>query len=844
MKKKTLVILLIIPFVIALLTFVSVIALTNTVAADIAGVNILNFRDQEGFKINGEYKLEAEVMYAGNDILMKPGADTLVWELYSEDESFDDSVASIVEKDDGWYLKTGGNEGVCTLSVRNSIGTKNDSITAHIYDKGVILINPVHQASGSQIDPIRYYGEFDITYDKDYKTVTKNPAKVAFNIDVISETGNNEYTYETSNNITFDIQSETMSINHEGDSYITFNGVGSSSYLTNTYSFSVVNDGVNVYSFNDLMACTNKSPNGGEVVVLQVNLESLENTYQKNDRGEYIETYKNDNTRLFGNYNFRKKTFDFNDFIYYQEPKIDTKFIDQFIDQIGEESYDYQENIKVGVRVQKDFYANGFTLNMNDLAYPNNGTIDQTSGVFTPDREKDYFFGPLTFVSIGDLERLPIIRAFLCDNVGLLLEGNNITLNDIKVQNANNVDNMYNLRFTGTVVEVQGDNNTIKNSIIENGRTGVRAYSTDGLLIDNCLIQNAGEFLVKLGSNEVNEYDPNKNVSVSYNGNTINKSFSDFYDGGSEGDTADGILSSNIDRPSFSGSALDNFMNTLGDIQDGLDNLEGIMNADNSKNYDARITINDTYFYNSGVYSIAFETQFNGAYLYSGIPSKISKVLGALGNFGINAIAPEKIGGTSFPVELTLSGDTRFYDWKNIDDIDVGALIEENISSLASYLPEAMAGAADILKALSIDDYFPIKPILKEYAINNSLVYKEEGEDGTKYYVNRPVAWYGGGYNGSDLINDIESEEYNTFSNKIDVDFARNIMAKNYSGLGGENINDIIVSASNLLARCVVMATGAHNFNFIVNGTIENNEKPALFDEVPSYTELSNRNAR
>ena len=29
---------------------------------------------------------------------------------------------------------------------------------------------------------------------------------------------------------------------------------------------------------------------------------------------------------------------------------------------------------------------------------------------------------------------------------------------------------------------------------------------------------------------------------------------------------------------------------------------------------------------------------------------------------------------------------------------------------------------------------------LKEYAINNSLVYKEEGEDGTKYYVNRPVA--------------------------------------------------------------------------------------------------------
>ena len=56
MKKKTLIILLIIPFVIALLTFVSVIALTNNVGIDPR--IIWNYRDSEGFKINGEYKLE------------------------------------------------------------------------------------------------------------------------------------------------------------------------------------------------------------------------------------------------------------------------------------------------------------------------------------------------------------------------------------------------------------------------------------------------------------------------------------------------------------------------------------------------------------------------------------------------------------------------------------------------------------------------------------------------------------------------------------------------------------------------------------------------------------------
>ena len=48
MKKKTLVILLIIPFVIALLTFVSVVALTNNVGVDPR--IIWNYRENEGFK--------------------------------------------------------------------------------------------------------------------------------------------------------------------------------------------------------------------------------------------------------------------------------------------------------------------------------------------------------------------------------------------------------------------------------------------------------------------------------------------------------------------------------------------------------------------------------------------------------------------------------------------------------------------------------------------------------------------------------------------------------------------------------------------------------------------------
>ena len=106
--------------------------------------------------------------------------------------------------------------------------------------------------------------------------------------------------------------------------------------------------------------------------------------------------------------------------------------------------------MKVGVRVQKDFYGNGFTINMHELAYPNHGKIDSVTGKLTPDRELDYFFGPLTFVSIGDIENIPVVRAYLCDNVGILLDGDNLTINDAKFSNSNSIDNMYNLGFTGT----------------------------------------------------------------------------------------------------------------------------------------------------------------------------------------------------------------------------------------------------------------------------------------------------------------------------------------------------------------------------------------------------------
>ena len=54
-----------------------------------------------------------------------------------------------------------------------------------------------------------------------------------------------------------------------------------------TYSFEVVENGVNVYSYDDLLNCSNYS-NTGEIIVLRKSFESLENAYQMSASGEVL----------------------------------------------------------------------------------------------------------------------------------------------------------------------------------------------------------------------------------------------------------------------------------------------------------------------------------------------------------------------------------------------------------------------------------------------------------------------------------------------------------------------------------------------------------------------------
>ena len=161
MKKKTLVILLVIPFIISLLTFASIKILDNQVAVDILGIQ-WDYQDYEGFQVSDRgYELKASPIVDPNLILAN--GNSLTWSTRKLDES-DEDCARIGEKDDRFYLyalKPGEVEVICS----NERGSKSKHFIATIFEDGAMIINPVRKGSSSSISKTKYYGLYD--YDSD-----------------------------------------------------------------------------------------------------------------------------------------------------------------------------------------------------------------------------------------------------------------------------------------------------------------------------------------------------------------------------------------------------------------------------------------------------------------------------------------------------------------------------------------------------------------------------------------------------------------------------------------------------------------------------------------------------
>ena len=787
MKKTNLIILLIIPFIISLLGIVTINVSINTFYGDITGIE-WEYDDVEAFQLKDtKYQLKATPLNASNAPL--DSGNGLIWMCENKDVTIEEKIAEIVSESGNYYLKP-IKEGEVIITCSNFKGNIFKKMTAIIYTDGVVIITPEISGSQNNIDDNIYYGQYDLENNQ------KKEATFNFNVKCIpSEITDSLTLKETSSNIVVNLQNKRVTIKNSGDASFTLSASGNSQ----TYDFKVVENGVNVYTYEDLLNCTNKSENG-EVAVLRKSFETQET----------LNASSANNIELFGKINNKNK-FDFTNDVY----RFDTTYNNEYIKQWNEfakNNSSYKEisnEIVAGLRIQKDFYGNGYTINMHSLTYPSSVILAEGTNLEIPvNGPDDLFQGPKPFYTLGDPYGLPLATAYGQDNVGMYIDGDNITVNDVNVKNCELKGSLSFLSTVGTVMDVNGDNNTIINSRLSNGKNVLRTFSTENFTLKNSLLSNSMNFLMEVGTNEYMSYNETKKHTFStYEGINADSTLPEYLgEAGSQGDTdLNAYIMGSFTDPTAMRKSMDNIQNALND----RNAVNGI--------YRATITIDDTYFYNSGISAIAMETMFNGPFLYSPLPSMVTDIFGMMSLEGkpVIPLTPTKVGGTSYPAKVDIKGNTRFYDYKDSSNIDLSGLINENISVLA----KEVFGKE---KEINIDTVFPIKPLLLNEARKQKSTYSNDGVE----YINIPIAYYGGGLNLSVVNLDLYKEKEN-LSESIEINFLDNYMTPSSSA------SDTMSMMKDIMLKCVTIVSGYEPFKFVcVKGN------GYLYGETPKVADL------
>ncbi len=815
MKKKNLIILLIIPFLVSTLTIVSVNLTYNLIDIDVAYLSCEYKQEGKGVnpvKCGETMYLEAKPVNNRNADVSK--SNKLIW------SSANDDCAKVVEEN-GRYKLTGVSSGDTIITCTTENGNVSWNFLFTVYEKGMITVSSaVPQSNYAAIDTTDYFGEYDL---KDGKKVGATfPVSVEFFPESLK---NSNPEIRFSDNLSVDLSFKKGKGGvFTGTAKILAPGNASIGVKTDLdeddldkivdYDFTVVDEGVNVYSYDDLLYCTNKSANG-EIAVLQRSFES-DGLYQSDTSGSSV-CFGNKKQNGSFSFNTADKT------LYTFETKYNHEFLKQWNKANPGEACN--PTINAALRVQKDFYGNGYQINFHNLAYPSS-SIKQGDVVIPQLGANDVFRGPLAFYTVGKPGASGIfnlITAYGQDNVGLYIDGDNITVSNLKVQNCDDVGSLYFLDTVGTVVEVDGDNVALKNMQMSNGRTVLRSYSSQNLLVDNCKLSNARTFLFMTGANEyVAPNDSSSKTFTTANG-TVNYKVSDFFSGNGIADT---VLTNYINGKIKENNA--NYDYSKAQMKTILKEIQAALSVDLTKGYSAAdlykgsTELHNCQFFRSGITSVAFETLFNGPFLYSSaLPGPISTFVSYVNLLiGADGFSPNAVSGTSFPVSVNVSGNTRFYDYKTLEEWDISGLVGENVSTIAKeYGGERFAD-------FSIDNIFPIKGLLSE--VSGRYTYAADGGE----YLNMPFAFYGGGYNLSRLTFD-GYEEKEHMSGSIDDEgvFNENAYIKvdlldrylnydevNPSALG--SIGDMLVGMGievdyYTLIKTVTLVTGFEPFKFV-----------------------------
>lgn len=796
MKKKNLIILLLIPFIISLLGIVTINVSFNLIDKDILAIK-WDYADMEAFKVNNKYKLEA---YGVSDSKYPVSTgNQLIWSLKNKDSMDEELHAEVIKENNDFYLKT-LSVGEIIITCSNEKGNVFRSMNAIIFNDGAIIVNPKIKNSQNNIDSTIYYGEYDL------KNQQKVKAKIEYEIKTIPETFKKDiYIQDMSSNIEMSLETGTIQVKDSGMAFITFAHRHDQIDAT-TLQFEIVDEGVNVYTYDDLLMCTNASKDG-EIVVLRKSFESLDN----------VALMDENNVTLFGNYNEITKKFNFANEVYRFETTYNKEYIEQWNDFASKKS-EYNEitsQVIAGLHIQKDFYGNGYTLNFHNLTYPYQVlkvTGDDGKVYDVPQLTSDNLFrGPLSFYTLGDPNGLPLITAFGQDNSGMYVEGNHILINDINVKNCDFGNTLSNLTYVGTVMDLNGSNITIQNSRLANGKNVLRSFSSYNVTIDNCMLSSSRNFLITTGANEYEKIIGNQPVEFTLSdGSKLTSTANDYLKPNAEGDKiVTTYISGNYSDPEKMKESILSMDKALNDESKVKDIYKGSMR------------INNCLFYQSGISAIALESYFNGPYLFAKSPSLIGSLFSSVSyeDRPLVPLEPENVSGISYPVKVNISGNTRFYDYKKLDTLDISGLISENISAIANSIFDQG------IRKITIDDIFPIKDMLIQQAQSNDCIYHYTNEEGSASYFNIPIAYYGGGLN----LSEVTYEQYDhseCLSQNIPID-----LLSNYIHLpSGEGT---MQQMKYLMIKTVTTVTGYQPFQFVYTS----NKSPLLeetFNKAPS----------
>lgn len=277
------------------------------------------------------------------------------------------------------------------------------------------------------------------------------------------------------------------------------------------------------------------------------------------------------------------------------------------------------------IEFKNHVYGNGFEINADKFTQCKDAT-----GI------PKIFKGPLNFVAISSAS----VKGQ--DNISFLVRTDNVLINNVVLKGCSDDSlleedgqfNLSKLNYVGTTLEI-AKSAKLLNSRVSNGRTVVRIFAGGSTMgspvvedksafnvqeekinvhIESCVLSNAREFILKIGSNRALKQTSNKQRELL---DASGKAYSPY----DEKNKTDKYFN-------------DNYL-----IND--------------------VTLKNSVLDTSGLFSVGMETHFSGEFLYGGTITMW-----------------EGCAATSYASALRIVGDVKMLDWKNLSNVDSSTLIE------------------------------------------------------------------------------------------------------------------------------------------------------------------------